>query len=142
MSAAQTRIQMTARALQKIVELMNSVDLETRQYRQQLVTATGEITTDLLDVGIAANLASEWGKTSIELVVREGPKLVFRLLLVMFILFVFIQASRLVQKGVDTALGSARVHISSLLRRMIVASVRNLISMSEISSRPVASKDA
>jgi len=36
MSATQTRIQMTARALQKVVELMNSVDLETRQDRRLL----------------------------------------------------------------------------------------------------------
>ena len=127
MSAAQTRVKMTATAMQEVVMLMNSVGLDTRQYRQQLVTATGEITTDLLDVGIAAGLASQWGKASINLITGEGPKLVFRLLMVMLILFVFFQAAKLVQKGVDSALGSARVHISSLLRRMIVSSVRNLV---------------
>jgi len=127
MSAAQTRVRMTANAMQEVVTLMNALDLETRHYRQQLLTATGEITTDLLDVGIAASLAADWGKTSVDLLVKEGPKVVFRLLLVMFILFVFYQAAKLIQKGIDSALGSARIHISHLLRRMIVSSVRNLI---------------
>lgn len=127
MSAAQTRVQMTAKAMQTLIGLMNALGLETRHYRRQVLTATGEITTDVLDVGIVAGLVSQWGKTSVELMAREGPKLVFRLLLVMFILFVFFQAAKLVQKGVERALSSARVHISHLLRRMIVSSVRNLV---------------
>jgi small conductance mechanosensitive channel len=58
---------------------------------------------------------------------KEGPQLIFRLLLVLFILFVFFQLAKLVQKGVDRALSSGRVQISHLLHRMIVSSVRNLI---------------
>ncbi len=81
----------------------------------------------MLDVGIVGNLVSQWGKASVDLLTSEGPRLVFRLLLVMFILFAFFQFAKLVQKGVDRALGSARVHISHLLRRMIVSTVRNLI---------------
>jgi small conductance mechanosensitive channel len=125
--AAQTRVQMTARAMQDMVALMSALDLETRQYRQQVLQVTGEITTDVLDVGIVAGLLSQWGKASLDLLTKEGPRLVFRLLLFMFILLVFFQLAKLVQKAVDRALGSARVHISHLLRRMIVSSVRNLV---------------
>jgi small conductance mechanosensitive channel len=45
----------------------------------------------------------------------------------MFILFAFYQFATLVQKLVDRGLDSARVHISHLLRRMIVSTARNLI---------------
>lgn len=127
LSAAQTRIQMTAEAMQTTVNLMGALGMESRQYRQQVLTVTGEITTDVLDVGIVAGLFSQWGKTSFDLLTKEGPKLIFRLLLVLFILFAFFQFAKLVQKGVDRALGSARVHISHLLHRMIVSSVRNLV---------------
>jgi small conductance mechanosensitive channel len=127
LGAAQTRIQMTAEAMQTTVNLMRALGMETRQYRQQVLTVTGEITTDVLDVGIVAGLFSQWGDTSVDLLMKEGPKLIFRLLLVMFILFVFHQLAKLIQKGVDRALGSARVRISHLLRRMIVSSVRNLV---------------
>jgi small conductance mechanosensitive channel len=113
--------------MQDAVSLMKALGLETRHYRRQVLTATGEITTDVLDVGIVGGLVSQWSKASVSLLTSEGPRLILRLLLVMFILFAFFQFAKLVQKGVDRALGSARVHISHLLRRMIVSSVRNLV---------------
>jgi len=127
LSAAQSRIQMTARSMQTTVNLMKALGMETRQYRQQVLTVTGEITTDVLDVGIVAGLFSQWGKTSVDLLRKEGLKLVFRLLLMLLILFAFFQLARLVQKGVDRALRSGRVRISHLLHRMIVSSVRNIV---------------
>jgi len=127
LSAAESRVQMTASAMQEMISLMNALEMETRQYRQQVLTVTGEITTDVLDVGIMANLVSEWSAMLFGLVASEGPRLLFRLLLVMFILFAFFQLSKLVEKGVVRGLSSARFHLSHLLRRMIVSTVRNLV---------------
>ena len=127
LSASQKRVQMTAAAMQDMIALMKALGLETRQYSQQVITATGEITTDVLDVGLITGLVSQWGKASIGLVTSEGPKLIFRLLLVLFILFAFIQFAKLLQKGVDRALSSGRVNISNLLHRMIVSTVRNFV---------------
>ncbi len=127
LSAAETRVQMTARAMQEIIRLMNALDLNTRLYRQQILKLTGEITPDVLDVGIMANLVKEWTANIVSLVASEGPKLVFRLLLVIFILFVFFQFSKLVKTGAERALTASRLQISHLLRRMIVSTVRNLV---------------
>ena len=127
LSAVETRVQMTARAMQEIIRLMSALDLNTRLYRQQVLTVTGEITTDVLDVGIMADLVSGWTATIVGAVGSEGPKLIIRLLLVMFILFVFFQFSKLVQKGVERALSASGLQLSHLLRRMIVATVRNLV---------------
>jgi small conductance mechanosensitive channel len=127
LSAADARVRMTAAAMQEIIRLMNALDLETRQYRQQVLTVTGEITTDVLDVGIMANLVKEWTAMMGSLIASEGPRLLFRLLLVLFILFVFFQFSKLVQKGVERGLQFSRLHLSHLLRRMIVSIVRNLV---------------
>jgi len=127
LNASQKRVQMTAKAMQDMTALMKMLGLETRQYSQQVITATGEITADVLDVGLITGLVSQWGRTSVSLVTSEGPRLIFRLLLVLLILFAFIQFARLVQKGVDRALSSERVQISHLLHRMIVSTVRNFI---------------
>ena len=127
LSAAETRVRMTAAAMQEIIELMNALDLDTRAYRQQVLTVTGEITADVLDVGIIASLVSQWSAMIFNLVASEGPRLLFRLLLVLLILFVFFQFSKLVQKGVERGLNSAKVQISHLLRRMIISTVRNLV---------------
>jgi len=127
LSAAETRVQLAAASMQDIIALMAALDLNTREYRQQVLTVTGEITTDVLDVGIVTNLLSEWSRAIIDLIAKEGFRILFRLLLVMFILFAFYQFATLVQKLVDRGLDSARVHISHLLRRMIVSTARNLI---------------
>ena len=127
LSAVQTRNQMAAKSLRDIVALMNAQGLETRQYRQQVLTVTGEITTDVLDVGIVGSLISGWSKAIVDLVAREGFRILFRLLLVALILFVSVQLARLVQKLVDRGLNSARIQISHLLRRMVVSTAKNLI---------------
>jgi len=127
--AVNTRIQLTAEAMQDAIGLMTELGQETRLYRQLLLTATGEITTDVLDVGIVASLAAEWSRVAAELVASEGPRLVFRGLLIALILFVFWQLAKFVQKLAERALGSSRVRMSNLLRRMIVSSVRNIIIM-------------
>ncbi|MGI9263038.1 MAG: mechanosensitive ion channel family protein [Woeseiaceae bacterium] len=127
LAAAQTRVQMSAASLQDSINLMNQVGLETRRFRQMVLTVTGEITTDILDVGIVANLLREWGDAIWDLTAKEGPRLIFRLLLVALIVFVFFQLSKLVQKGVEKAMSSSRNRMSYLLRRMITSSVRNII---------------
>jgi small conductance mechanosensitive channel len=127
LSAAEARVRMTAAAMQELIGIMNALDLDTRQYRQQVLTVTGEITTDVLDVGIMASLIKEWSVTAGGLVASEGPRLLFRLLLVILILFVFFQFAKLVQKGVERGLNASKLHLSHLLRRMIVSTVRNLV---------------
>jgi small conductance mechanosensitive channel len=129
LKAASTRVQMTARSLQDAINLMNSIGLETRQYRQQVLTVTGEITTDILDVGIVSNLVSDWSKALWGLMATEGPRLIFRLLLVALIIFAFFHFAKLVQKGVERGLNSSGSRVSHLLRRMIVSSVRNLVML-------------
>jgi small conductance mechanosensitive channel len=125
-SAAEARVRIASTALQSMVNLMNRVGMDTRRYRQQVVTATGELTTDVLDVGVFAGIVSDWSKNLFSLAKSEGPRLVFRILLVVLILFVFLRLARLVQKGVEHGLSSSRVRMSHLLKRMIVSTAKNL----------------
>jgi small conductance mechanosensitive channel len=127
LSAVQTRINMTAKALQNATSLMNSIGMDTRQYRQQVLTVTGEITTDILDIGIVKNILSEWSDALWQMTAKEGPRLILTLLLVALIIFAFFHLAKLVQKGVERGLNSAGNQMSYLLRRMIVSSVRNLV---------------
>lgn len=127
LSAVSSRISMTAKALQNAVSLMSELGLETRIYRQQLLTATGEITSDVLDVGIVAAILSEWTAAASQTVASEGAGLLFRGLLIVLILYVFYQLGKLVHKGVDRALSSSRVNMSTLLHSMIVSTARNIV---------------
>ena len=127
LSAADTRISLTAGAMQEAVSLMDRLGLESQLYRQQLLTATGEITADVLDVGIVASLAAEWSKAVADVAATQGPGLLFRGLFVLLILFVFWQFAKLVQMLTKKALSSSHVKISNLLRSMIQSTVRNIV---------------
>ena len=132
LSAIETRIQMAANSLRDIVTLMNAQGIETRQYRRQVLTVTGEITTDVLDVGIVSGLISQWGTSFVDLMAKEGFKFLFRLLLVVAIVLVSFQLAKLVQRLANRALDSARFQISHLLRRMIISTTRNFIIITGI----------
>jgi len=125
--AADARVKLTAAALQKTIGFMQKLKLNVRQYRQQLLTATGEITTDVLDVGVVANLIKGWTNTLGDSLVDQGPKLLLKIFLIILIIYVAIRLSRLVEMGANRAIDSAHVQMSHLLRRMVVSTGRNLI---------------
>jgi small conductance mechanosensitive channel len=127
LDAAQARTTVASEALQSVVQLMNRLGLETRQYRQQLLTATGELTTDVLDVGLVAGLVGDWSRVAIDYTKSEGPRIVFRLLIVMLVLIAFVYLSKLVKKAMVRAMQSSKVKLSNLLKDMIVATARNLV---------------
>ena len=127
LSAAQARVGVASRSLQSAVNLMNRLGLETRQYRKQLLTATGELTADVLDVGIVAGLFRDWSEAVIIYTTKEGPRILFRVLLVILVLVLFAYLSILVKKALARAMKSSRVTLSHLLKDMIVATARNLV---------------
>lgn len=125
--ATQARVDVAAKSLQQVVALMNDLDLDTQHYRQQLLKVTGDITTDVLDVGIVAGLVNQWGQSIAELMRVEGPKLLIRLLLAVLILLAFMQLGKLCKKLIGRALSPQRANLSQLLRDMILSSVKNVI---------------
>ena len=127
LNAANARIRMSADALQGAATSMDRLGLETRLYRQQLLTATGEITADVLDVGLVAGLITEWGQAAVDFTKANGPQLIFRLLIAAAILFAFWQLGKLLQRLMVKALGSSKVNISTLLQEMIVSIIRNIV---------------
>jgi small conductance mechanosensitive channel len=129
LAVGEARVQVGSEALQNIVGLMNQMDLESSHYSQQVVTTTGELTSDVLDVGVIAALAREWSGILADLAKTEGPQLLFRLFIIIFILFVFSRLSRVVQSLTKKALKSARFHMTALLREMIVAAAKNLVML-------------
>jgi len=128
-AVAEARVKVASSALQKVVNLMNQLDLDASHYSQQVVTTTGELTSDVLDVGVMGAILSEWSKFVADLAKTEGPRLLFRLIVVVFILFVFSRLGRGVQSLTKKALSSSKVRLSALLTDMIVATARNLIML-------------
>jgi len=129
LAVSEARIQVASKALQNIVALMNQMDLKTSHYSQQVVTTTGELTSEVLDVSVIAALVKEWSGILTQLAKTEGPQLLFRLFIIILILFVFSRLSRVVQTLTKKALNSAKFQMTALLREMVVAAAKNLVML-------------
>jgi small conductance mechanosensitive channel len=127
--AADARVKLTAAALQRTIGFLQTLEIETRHYRQQVLTATGQITTDVLDVGVVASLIAGWSAALLDMVIEQGPKLLLKTLLMILIMYLAVKLSRLMEMGINRGLDSSRVQISHLLRRMVVSTGRNLVIM-------------
>jgi small conductance mechanosensitive channel len=125
--AVQARVDLAASILQENITLMNAMELDTQHYSQQVLAATGEITTDVLDVGFVSGLLSEWSDAIVEHVKGEGPTVVFRMVLALLVLLAFMQLGKLAEKLVHRGLSPERVNLSQLLREMIINAVKNLV---------------
>ena len=125
----EARIKIATDSLQSIVNMMNQLELDTSDYSQQLVTTTGELTADVLDVGVLSGIVSDWSASVADLVKSKGPQLLFQLLIIIVILFIFSRLSRLAQALTKRGLQSSKVRLSKLLSDMIIATVKNLVML-------------
>jgi small conductance mechanosensitive channel len=124
---AQGRVQQTAEALQRIVAQMDVAGLDGSEYTQQLLTVTGEITADVLDVGLVTGLVTRGGAWIVDLIAREGPTFAFQVLLFAIIIFASRKLAQVVEALIGRGLRSSRFQLSQLLKRMVASMVGNLI---------------
>ncbi len=123
----QSRINKIAATLGEVLNMMDSLKLETTYYRQQILAATGEITTEVADVSVMTSLLINWSKKLTNAIVEEGPNLIFKFLLFIFILYIFRKLSQLVQRMLTKALNRSQLKSSELLRNMAVSISGNFI---------------
>jgi small conductance mechanosensitive channel len=123
----EARVNLSTEMLQSAVDLMNEMDLDTSLYSQQLVTTTGELSADVLDVSVISGIVTEWTSSMADTIATEGPRLMFRLVIVLLILFIFINLGKAAQAVTKRALQSSKVSFSALLTEMVVKSVKNIV---------------
>jgi small conductance mechanosensitive channel len=125
----EARIKIATDSLQSVVNMMNELELDSSDYSQQLVTTTGELTADVLDVSVLSGILSDWSASVANLIKSKGPQLLFQLLIIIVILFIFSRLSRLAQALTKRGLQSSKVRLSKLLADMIIATVKNLVML-------------
>jgi len=129
LGVAVTNVSRIANGLSVVLTMMESQDMDITGYQQQLLGATGQITTDFLEVGVFTNLLLGWGETLWNVLIESGPGLFFKIILFFIIVFVFRKLAKLAHKLVETGMENADIELSLLLRRMILLVVRNTITV-------------
>ena len=127
LAATEARESVASSSLEAVTVLMDRLELDTAVYRRQVIAATGEITTDVLDVGVLAGLLAEWTAEVRDVINTQGPGMIFSLLLANLLFLLFWQLGKIAQRVVAKALSTNRVNLSHLLQKMILSMVRNVI---------------
>ncbi|HKJ51866.1 MAG TPA: mechanosensitive ion channel family protein [Gammaproteobacteria bacterium] len=116
-----------ADVMNEVLRMMDGLQMDTSQYRQQLLVVTGQITSDFFDVSVFTNLVVGWGQTLWENLIESGPGLVFKIILFFIIVYVFYRLAGLLQTLTERGFANAQVQPSQLLQRMVLLVVRNTI---------------
>jgi small conductance mechanosensitive channel len=127
LTVATNNVRSLAARLADVVAMMDKREMDTAAYHEQVLSATGEITTDVFEVSVVTNLLAGWGQSLWDTVIKDGPNLVFKVLLFIVIVFGFRKLADFFQKLIERALEKSHLQLSELLRRMVVSIVRNLI---------------
>ena len=127
LNVATNNVRNLANELSAVLAMMNSLDMDITPYQEQVLSATGQITTDVFEVSVITNLLVGWGRTLWNVIIEDGPNLVFKILLFIVIVFGFRKLAGFVQSIVERALEKSHLKLSELLRRMVVSIVRNII---------------
>ena len=110
-----------------MLDIMDSLELDTRVYRTQLVTTTQDLASGLLNAHVTVTLLSRGWNSFKTWLFEQGPTLLVKILLFLTILFVGRLLARLVRRAVDHSMHRANLRISQLLHRMIVNAAHNAV---------------
>jgi small conductance mechanosensitive channel len=127
LSAVEAKRDASRSTLESMIGMMDRLELGTAEYQQLLIQATGQVTTDILDTDVAVGLLQQWLIGLKDWAVENGPRLVFKGLVFLLILFVFRLLSRLVRKVVRKAVSTSKLNFSQLLQDMFVSTSGNVV---------------
>jgi small conductance mechanosensitive channel len=116
-----------AAKMDEVLVMMADLEMDTSDYQAQVISATGQITTDLFNLSVITELLKGWWQSIWNVIQEGGPDLIFKLLLFFIIIYVFYKIANIVRKIVKKGLDESQLQPSELLRRMILSVVRNTI---------------
>jgi small conductance mechanosensitive channel len=127
LQAAEGKRERSAHALDTSARMMNRVGLDTRDHQTLLIEATGQVSTHILDRGVAIDLFQQWLSRLRQWAIDSGPGLLFKALLFILIVFVFHLLSRLAREVVRKAVTTSRLRFSLLLQNMFISIAGNVV---------------
>ena len=116
-----------AEAQHVTVDLMDERGMDTAELRQGIISATGELSDDILDKEVAVGLIEEWTSDAADWLRTNGARLVFNFLVFLLILVAFWFLARIGRGIARRALDRSAMDVSSLGRAFIIKMTGRLI---------------
>ncbi len=127
LAAVEERLLGATTSLETMVGLLGRREMETAEYEQLLLTATGDLGTEVLDPEVVGGLVSDWWGAAMEWLEQNAGILAVRLATILLILLVTGVLARLARRVVARVLGSRRVHVSNLLKGLAIGAASKLV---------------
>ncbi|OLQ77667.1 mechanosensitive ion channel protein MscS [Photobacterium proteolyticum] len=107
--------------LKFLVDLANSMEIDTTRYTQQIFEVTGNLTDDLLKPKVLFSLFSSWVKNIGQWLVDNTPQVLFKLVIFAFIIFIFRILKNLTRRMVTRAVSSPNLRMSQLMQDFFIS---------------------
>jgi small conductance mechanosensitive channel len=127
LTATHRNLGTNSNSLERTADLLDELQLPTQVYRTQLLGATRDLASGLLDGGAAIGLVGRTIQGFTDWLAANGPELFLKVVLLFVIVIVARMFTRLVRHGLEKALDASKLKLSQLLRRMIVTTISNLV---------------
>ena len=79
---ADSRVRRIATVLENNIQLMTRLDIPTAQYKQQLLSVTGQISSSVLDIDVVGGLLADWTDIALGFLTEQGPQFLFQAFIV------------------------------------------------------------
>ena len=120
-------VQKLTESLSETVDMMAVLNMETDEYRQQLIVARGAVTLDIFDPNVLWGLVTNWGDKVAGWAAERMPQLFINLFIFILIMLIFSKLGNLAKRLVTKSFDASDLHISQLLRDITIATVKNVV---------------
>jgi small conductance mechanosensitive channel len=127
LTAIQERLRAGTSGLAAVVAVLDQRGIEAVAYKQLIIQATGQVTTDVFNVDVAAGLLKQGWESMVAWGLSHAPQLVLNLVLFTLILVVFWVLSRMVARIVSAAITRTNPDMPKLLKTVGVSIVANAV---------------
>ena len=107
--------------LQYLVQLGDTMGMDTSSYKKQLFETTGNVTNDLLNTKVMWSIASNWAENIGQWLLHNTPQMLFKVFIFIVIIFVFKLLRNLTTRMVKRAVGSPNLRMSQLMQEFFIS---------------------
>ena len=118
-----------AESQRSTVRILSERGVDTAMLRQEIITATGKLSEDILDKDVAAGLIEQWFANTAEWFRSNGASLLFQVLVFFLILFGFWIVSRIVRGAVRRGVERSKLNISSLAKDFFIKMTSRMVML-------------
>jgi small conductance mechanosensitive channel len=115
------QVSMSAKSLESTIGILAALDTDVTDYKQLLLTITGDINAGVLDASVAYGLFEKWLASFKAWAFENTPSFMVKALFFLFILYVTRTLSRIVSSGVRKSAQHSKMKFSVLMQDFFVS---------------------